>query len=149
MPQKAMPRIVTHPEYQNYLNERIKRYERLSNISYDTLKNIDGVIVNRTNGAFYLSVAFEEGKLTDKQTLSIENDVVRQYVENLVSGPNVQPDKRFVYYLLGATGVCVVPLSSFATELQGFRATLLETDEKRFSYICDTIAEGIKNYLTS
>ena len=39
-------------------------------------------------------------------------------------------DKRFVYYLLGAKGICVVPISSFCSELQGFRVTLLEEDEE-------------------
>jgi hypothetical protein len=43
----------------------------------------------------------------------------------------------------------VVPLSSFATELQGFRATLLETDEDRFGKIIDIIVEAIKKYLAS
>ena len=71
---------------------------------------------------------FEDGVLNDKQSLHIENDEVRNHVESLVNQPDVSLDKRFVYYLLCATGVCVVPLSSFATELQGFRSTLLETD---------------------
>jgi aspartate/methionine/tyrosine aminotransferase len=66
-----------------------------------------------------------------------------------VNKANVSLDKRFVYYLLGATGVCVVPLSSFATELQGFRSTLLETDEDRFRKIFNTIAASIKGYLSS
>ncbi|MCD6388412.1 MAG: aminotransferase, partial [Desulfobulbaceae bacterium] len=58
-------------------------------------------------------------------------------------------DKRFVYYLLASTGICVVPLSSFATELQGFRITLLERDETAFRMIFDTIAENIRTYLDS
>jgi aspartate/methionine/tyrosine aminotransferase len=81
--------------------------------------------------------------------LPIENDEVRKTVESMVSGPDVSLDKRFVYYLLGATGVCVVPLSSFATDLQGFRATLLESDEEEFIGIMHTIADGIKQYLAS
>jgi aspartate/methionine/tyrosine aminotransferase len=149
LPQLVMPKVVTHPHYDEYLEQRIKRYEKFSNIAYDCLKNVDGVLVNRTNGAFYMSVVFNEGVLNDKQTLPIENNEVRAFVESLVNQPNVSLDKRFVYYLLGATGVCVVPLSSFATELQGFRSTLLETDEDRFRKIFDLIAESIKKYISS
>ncbi|MCG2740260.1 MAG: aminotransferase class I/II-fold pyridoxal phosphate-dependent enzyme, partial [Syntrophaceae bacterium] len=149
LPQRAIPAILSHPQYVPYLQERISRYEKLSNIAYDALKDIDGVLVNRTNGAFYMSVVFKEGKLNNRQTLSIGSKEVRTQVESLVNGPNVAHDKRFVYYLLGATGVCVVPLSSFATELQGFRITLLERNEERFTEIFKIIADGITQYLNS
>ena len=119
LPQMALPKVVSHPEYWNYLNERISRYEKFSNIAYDCLKKIEGLIVNRTNGAFYMSVAFADGVLNHRQTLDIENEQVRAHVEGLVNQPDVELDKRFVYYLLGATGICVVPLSSFATTMQG------------------------------
>jgi len=149
LPQVVLPKIKQHPEYQNYLNKRIRRYERYSNIAYDILKKNKDLVVNRTNGAFYMSAAFMEGVLTHKQTLPIENDEVRKTVEGLVSGPDVSLDKRFVYYLLASTGVCVVPLSSFATELQGFRITLLEKDEQEFIKIFTTISQAIDRYLES
>jgi len=149
LPQVVMPRVVTHPQYQDYLAQRIQRYERLSNVAYDCLKNVDGVLLNRTNGAFYMSVVFDDGVLHNRQTLPIENPEVKAHVESLVNKPGVSLDKRFVYYLLGATGVCVVPLSSFATTLQGFRSTLLETDEEQFREIFDNIADSIKIYLSS
>ena len=149
LPQIVLPRIINHPEYQDYLEERIRRYERFSNIAYDILKDVKGILVNRTNGAFYMSAAFESGLLTDKQTLAIKNDDVRTTVEAMVAGPDISPDKRFVYYLLGSTGVCVVPLSSFATNLQGFRITLLERDETEFINIFETIAAAIEQYITS
>lgn len=149
LPQKALPAIISHPEYWPHLKDRIKRYEKYSNIAYDMLKGIEGLLVNRTNGAFYMSVAFKEGFLTNRQTLKIEIPEVRTQVETLVNGPNVSLDKRFVYYLLGATGVCLVPLSSFATELQGFRSTLLENDEERFRQTYEIIADGIRQYLKS
>lgn len=149
LPQKVMPRIVSHPEYKNHLGERIRRYEKYSNIAYDTLKQVDGILMNRTNGAFYMSVVFQDGRLRTDQTLPIENSQVRAHVEKLVSPKGVSLDKRFVYYLLGATGVCVVPLSSFATDLQGFRVTLLERDEKIFRHIFQTISAGITQYLAS
>lgn len=149
LPQKVYPQIVTHPQYQNYLDERINRYEKYSNIATDCLKNVKGVLVNRPNGAFYMSVCFEEGILNSKQTLPIENNEIRMMVEKLVSPPDTACDKRFVYYLLGATGICVVPLTSFATELKGFRITLLERNEEEFRNIFNTLKRSIREYLAS
>lgn len=148
-PQRALPLIFKHPDYANYLHERVKRYEKFSNIAYDCLKSVDGLIVNRTNGAFYMSVAFEDGVLNSNQTLPIENSEVRKNVEELVNKSGTSLDRRFVYYLLGSTGICVVPLSSFATEMQGFRITLLERDEVKFTWIFEKIAESIRYYLNS
>ncbi|MDD3814909.1 MAG: pyridoxal phosphate-dependent aminotransferase [Desulfocapsaceae bacterium] len=149
LPQVVYPKVVTHPAYQGYLEERINRYEKFSNIAYESLKDVKGVLVNRPNGAFYMSVCFEEGILNHRQTLPIENNEIRKLVESLVAVPGASVDKRFVYYLLGATGVCVVPLTSFATELQGFRITLLERDEQKFIKIFQTIANSITQYLNS
>ncbi|MBW2505119.1 MAG: aminotransferase, partial [Deltaproteobacteria bacterium] len=127
----------------------IDRYEKFSNIAYDVLKTVPGIKVNRTNGAFYMSIAFKEGVLTHQQTLPIDNPEVGTLVEELVSVPDISADKRFVYYLLASTGICVVPLSSFFTELQGFRITLLERDEATFTRIFTTIADNINRYLNS
>lgn len=149
LPQMALPTLVKHPEYKGYLQERILRYEKFSNIAYDCLKKIDGVIANRTNGAFYMSVAFEDGVLNHQQTLPIENPGVQAHIESLVNGPDVELDKRFVYYMLGSTGICVVPLSSFASKMQGFRTTILERDEERFRMIFSNMAEAIKAYIAS
>ena len=149
LPQMVYPKVVTHPQYPVYLAERIKRYERFSNIAYNCLKDVKGVLVNRPNGAFYMSVCFEWGILTDRQTLPIENREIRELVEQLVSPPDTAMDKRFVYYLLGATGICVVPLTSFATDLHGFRITLLERNEEEFYKIFSTIARTIREYLKS
>jgi len=149
LPQMVYPKVVTHPQYPIYLAERIKRYEKFSNIAYNCLKDVKGVLVNRPNGAFYMSVCFEWGILTASQTLSIDNKEIREMVELLVSPPDTSMDKRFVYYLLGATGICVVPLTSFATDLHGFRITLLERNEEEFYKIFSTIARSIRQYLKS
>jgi alanine-synthesizing transaminase len=149
LPQTVLPKVLQHPEYQGYLKERIRRYERFSNIAYDCLKDVKGVLVNRPNGAFYMSVCFEDGALNSRQTLPIGNSEIRKLIESLVSPPGTACDKRFVYYLLAATGICVVPLTSFATDLKGFRITLLERDEKEFRRIFSTIAETIRKYIKS
>jgi alanine-synthesizing transaminase len=148
LPQMAVPRIMSHPEYQNYLNERKHHYEKLSNIAYNILKDVSCLMVNKTNGAFYMTVVFNESALNNRQKLRIEKREIRQYVENLVK-ETIEHDKRFVYYLLAATGICVVPLTSFFTPLLGFRMTLLDKDEVEFEYVVKTIAEKITEYIHS
>jgi len=148
LPQMAIPRIYTHPEYGNYLNERVHHYEKLSNIAYNILKDVPYVIVNRTNGAFYMTAVFNEAVLNGRQTLPIKQSDIRQYIEQLVN-EDIEFDKRFVYYLLGCTGICVIPLTSFFTTLPGFRMTLLDKDEANFEYVVKTIAEKVVEYIES
>ena len=149
LPQKAIPQIFQHPQYYGYLEGRRCRYETFSNLAYEQLKNVPGITVNRTNGAFYMSVVFEEGLINHRQSLPITIEEARTLVEELTSDPAMQPDKRFVYYLLAATGICVVPLTSFNTELQGFRMTLLEPDETEFRTILTKLEDSVRRYLAS
>ncbi|WP_423792141.1 pyridoxal phosphate-dependent aminotransferase [Methanocaldococcus indicus] len=144
LPQKVIPKIFGDRRYKNYLKERNKLYEKRSNLAYNLLKNIDGVIVNKANGAFYMSVVFDNTYLNGANEIKINNKNLKEFVDSLK--PNTH-DKKFVYQLLAETGICVVPLTSFCTELNGFRITLLESDEKKFKYIFDTIAEKIKEFL--
>jgi alanine-synthesizing transaminase len=149
LPQIAIPKIFEHPEYPSFLNMRQKRYEKFSKIAYDRLKQVPGVIVNRPEGAFYMGVVFEEGILNHEQYLPIKSSEIRELVENLVNAPGVSPDKRFVYYLLASTGICVVPMTSFSSELNGFRMTLLEPDEQRFTENIDILSKAIEDYTHS
>jgi aspartate/methionine/tyrosine aminotransferase len=148
LPQMAIPRMMMHPEYQNYLQKRIKHYEKLSNIAYDILKDVPCLTVNKTNGAFYMTAVFNESVLNSRQSLHIKQKEIRQYIEKLVEG-DIEHDKRFVYYLLAATGICVVPLTSFFTPLMGFRMTLLDKNETEFEKVVKTIAEKIVEYIES
>jgi aspartate/methionine/tyrosine aminotransferase len=148
LPQMAIPRIMTHPEYHKYLDSRVRHYEKLSNIAYNILKDVPYIVVNRTNGAFYMTIVFNEAVLNDKQILQIKKAPIKNYVEEM-AGPHIENDKRFVYYLLGATGICVVPLTSFFTALPGFRLTLLEKDEGKFEKTINTLAKKIVEYVES
>jgi len=148
LPQMAIPRIMAHPEYQPYLQERLRHYEKLSNIAYGILKDLPYVMVNRTYGAFYMTVVFNEAVLNNRQKLPIPQDNVRTYIEELVA-ESIEFDKRFVYYLLGATGICVIPLTSFFTALPGFRMTLLDRDEANFEQVVRTLGEKIVAYVES
>ena len=93
------------------------------------LSNVKGIHVTKPQGAFYMSILFEDSILNDNQYLTLDSPEVKTFVEEKTLG--VETDKRFVYYLLGATGICVVPLTGFCCERKGFRLTLLESDDKK------------------
>jgi aspartate/methionine/tyrosine aminotransferase len=139
---------MTHPEYHSYLDKRRRHYEKLSDIAYNILKDVPCMMVNKTNGAFYMTVVFNESSLNSRQSLPIHNSEVRAFVENLVKEP-IEHDKRFVYYLLASTGICIVPLTSFFTPLLGFRMTLLDKDVDEFEHTIKTIAEKFTEYINS
>ncbi|GAB4296830.1 MAG: pyridoxal phosphate-dependent aminotransferase [Desulfuromonadia bacterium] len=149
LPQTVIPEIMSHREYAPYLASRIATYEKMSTITYDFLREVPGLIVNRTNGAFYMAVVFQDGLLNDHQRLPLPSPEIQEVVDSFVEKPGVSPDKRFVYYLLASSGICTVPLSSFYTPLQGFRVTLLEKNEQECIRIYRTVAEKIREYLAS
>jgi aspartate/methionine/tyrosine aminotransferase len=94
-----------------------------------------------------MTILFEDGVLNDTQYLAIDDPKVKEFIEEKVM--DVKIDKRFVYYLLAATGICVVPLTGFCCNKMGFRVTLLETDDDKRRWTWETIAENIKKYLAS
>ncbi len=147
LPQRVIPAIMGDARYEGHIAARNKAYEKRSRIAYDLLKDIPGIVVNQPNGAFYFTVMFRENALTPNQKLPIGNEKAKEKVERLVK--NVALDKRFVYYLLAATGICVVPLTGFNCDLQGFRVTLLESNDAKFEWIFRTLRDKITEYLKS
>jgi aspartate/methionine/tyrosine aminotransferase len=144
-PQMCIPRIMGDPRYPDHLKRRAAVFEARAKEAWAMLQGIPGVLVNRPSGAFYMTVLFEDGVLNDRQTLAIENPKVRAMVEDLVKG--VTHDARFVYYLLGAAGICVVPLTGFCCKRDGFRVTLLECDDEKRRWIFGTLAKALREYL--
>jgi aspartate/methionine/tyrosine aminotransferase len=144
-PQMAIPRFMGDPRWPGHLKSRSAIYEARAKQAVSELSGIDGVKVNEPSGAFYLTVMFEDGALNNRQTLKISNPQVRQMVESLVT--NCADDRRFVYYLLGATGICVVPLSGFCCSRPGFRMTLLECDDEKRLWTLRTLASALREYV--
>ena len=145
LPQMSIPRVMGDARYEGHLNRREAMFDRRAQEAYDAFKDCDHVIVNKPGGAFYFTVMFKEGSLNDHQTLPIEQPKVRERIEELVQ--DVPPDKRFVYYLMGSTGIVVVPLTGFQCEHDGFRMTLLETDDAKRTWIFKTLRESIDRYV--
>jgi aspartate/methionine/tyrosine aminotransferase len=92
---------------------------------------------------------FEEGALNHRQTLPIRNDAVRAYIEHATADPEMPEDKRFAYYLLASTGICVVPASGFYGSVPGFRITTLERDENILRDTYTRLSHAITDYLKS
>lgn len=145
LPQRVIPAIMGDGRYPGHIAARNAAYERRSRIAYNLLKDVPGILVNQTNGAFYFTVMFRENVLTPNQKLPVPNEKAKEKVERIVK--NVALDKRFVYYLLAATGICVVPLTGFNCDLQGFRVTLLESDDAKFEWVFRTLRDKIVEYL--
>ncbi len=148
LPQLAIPIILGDPRFKIYREETNKKIGKRSKIVSEILGSVPQLMFNETFGAFYNTIIFKDGTLQPDQKMKIENQAIKNLVEGWVS-EKIQFDKRFVYYLLGAKGVCVVPISSFCSELQGFRVTLLEEDEVTLIKTFTSIRDGIVEYLGS
>lgn len=147
LPQYSIPRVMGDSRYPAHLERRKKMFEFRAQEAYDIFSKVDGVTVVKPQGAFYMSIIFDDGILNDRQYLQIKNKTVMQDIENRIQG--VLPDKRFVYHLLGATGICVVPMTGFCCSREGFRITLLECDDKKRKWTWETISDAIGSYIAS
>lgn len=147
LPQMSIPRVMGDPRYADHLATREQMFNARADEVVAAFKGCDSVIVNKPGGAFYFTVMFKDGILNDRQTLKIDNTQVRERIESMVTG--VAPDKRFVYYLMGATGIVVVPLTGFQCAHHGFRITLLESDPEKRAWIYKTLRESIDAYIAS
>lgn len=147
LPQMSIPRIFGDERYPAHLETRAATFNSRADEVQIAFKGCDSVIVNKPGGAFYQTVMFHPGMLNDNQSLPIENANIRARIEQLVQ--NVSPDKRFVYYLMGATGIVVVPLTGFQSQHAGFRFTLLETDDTKRAWIFKTLRDSIDAYVGS
>lgn len=147
LPQLVIPKVLGDPRFEEYRKQLNDEIGRRSRFIASTLQEIPELTFNPTYGAFYNTIVFKPGSLRQNQTLPIEHAQVRNLVEQWTEG--VPLDFRFVYYLLGATGICVVPISSFCSNLMGFRVTLLEEDEEILKHTFITLRDAIRTYLDS
>ncbi|MCH7399829.1 pyridoxal phosphate-dependent aminotransferase [Belliella sp. DSM 107340] len=149
LPQLSIPKIMSHPEYKSYRHEANLKIGKRSQIMEEILSGIDGIKFNPTKGAFYNTIVFDESYLNASQKLEVENTEIKTLLETWLGEENMPLDKRFVYFLLASTGICVVPISSFCSDLRGFRVTLLEENEDAFRDTFNKLGEAIKSYLGS
>lgn len=144
LPQLVIPDIVWDLRYQSYQIERNIFFKKRAEESFKIFSKINWIKVNKTKWAFYFTVIFENNVISNSRKVNVDPkylDVIKPELE----GSSF--DKRFVLYLLAKTWICTVPLSWFNTNLQGFRMTLLEKDDKEFTSICNQIKDTIEEFL--
>ncbi len=147
LPQLSIAQVMADARYPAHLKRREAMFAARAQEAYDFFADCDAVVVNKPQGAFYFTVMFKDGVLNNRQTLPIDNPKLREYIESQVQG--VSPDKRFVYYLMGAAGIVVVPLTGFHCSHDGFRCTLLEMNDERRAEIYRTLRAAIDQYVAS
>ena len=145
LPQKAIPRVMGDTRYPDHLERRAAMFSDRADEAVAVLSKVKGITVARPNGAFYLTVVFDNSLPSEGDFPAMVNQAVHREVSRIST--SVAPDKRFVYWLLGATGICTVPLSGFCTDLEGFRATLLENDDDKRRRTFESMARAIDTYL--
>lgn len=148
LPQRAIPIVMEDDRYRKFLQSTNDKIGQHSQELDEYFKGVEGIYFNRTNGAFYNTIIFKEGVLKAHQKLEINDTNLSSMISQWMD-TDMALDKRFVYYLLAAKQVCVVPISSFASDLLGFRMTLLEEDEVERHETYRRIREGIIEYLNS
>lgn len=150
LPQLSIPKIMNHPDYFEYRNAENEKIGRRSRILEEILGDVPGIKFNPTKGAFYNTIVFDPDYLKPDQSLPLPDLKVKSLMEGwLQQDPDMPLDKRFVYYLLASAHICVVPISSFCSDLRGFRVTLLEEDEEVFRKTFEKLGESIRAYLKS
>jgi alanine-synthesizing transaminase len=149
LPQLAIPKIMTHPAYHAYRQKANAAIGKRSDWMAEILGDIPGIKFNPTQGAFYNTIVFDESMLTPTQSLSIEDPKLQALLDTWLVDSEMPLDKRFVYYLLAAEQICVVPISSFCSDLRGFRVTLLEENEAVFKDTFRRLGMAVGSYLKS
>jgi aspartate/methionine/tyrosine aminotransferase len=147
LPQMSIPIVMGDARYPGHLAARETMLAQRASELEAALSDCPHIVFNKPGGAFYFTVMFKEGVLRDDQSLPIGDAGVADTVKRLVKG--VKADKRFVYYLMGATGIVVVPLTGFQCSHFGFRGTLLETDPDKRAWIFATLRQAIDEYVAS
>jgi len=143
LPQVILPHLYSHPNYNNYLASRLKKYEKRANEAVDFFKNIPHVRVNKPKGVFYLVLELLN---LPRNQLSAKNKAVRLFLDDLLKQTKVSEDFQFSYELMASKGVCVVPLTGFGSTINGFRMTLLQENDTVFTQTLEKIGTAISEY---
>jgi alanine-synthesizing transaminase len=149
LPQRAIPKMMQDARYPAFIEETNERIGKRSEYLNEVFGDIPYITFNQTNGAFYNTMIFKPGVLNADQKLNISDPKVDALLGAWLDQEGMAMDKRFVYYLLAAKQVCIVPISSFCSDLLGFRITLLEEDDEIRKETFQRIKEGIMEYCES
>ncbi len=146
LPQIVFPKMYTHPEFPAFLAARLQKYKARLDTAMRVFEGCQVLKPVVPDGVFYLTVTIDTKAFPKTAKLAARNDDVRLYIDMLQNKTVLRTDKQFAYELLGAEGVCVVPLSGFASPVDGFRMTLLEEDADLFEETCIRIRRGAEAF---
>ncbi len=149
LPQRTIPRIMQDSRYPSFIKETNDRIGTRSAYLHEIFGDVPYITFNQTNGAFYNTMIFKPGVLNENQKLQVGDPKVAKLLEEWISKPDMALDKKFVYYLLAAKQVCIVPISSFCSDLLGFRITLLEENDEIRKETFQRIKDGIMEFCQS
>jgi aspartate/methionine/tyrosine aminotransferase len=152
LPQLCIPAIMGDSRYAGHLARRALMFEKRAEEAAEAFTGIPGLSLAKPRGALYATAVFDPAGMEDEKKaqarfLPVRNPALGEFIKEKIA--DVAPDKGFVYWLLASTGICVVPLSGFASDLPGFRFTLLEHNDEKRRQIYKTMAESAKKYLGS
>ena len=142
LPQRAIPLVMADARYRGHLAERNERYDARAAEADAAFRDLPSIRFHRPRGGFFATPVFTT--LPENGAIAIPEPDIRRLVEDKAVG--APADARFVYYLLGATGVCVVPLSGFCSDLPGFRMTLLESDAEKRRGMLAAVTAAVSAY---
>ena len=145
LPQKALPEVYAHPEFKSMLAQRIDKYEQRAKEASAFFADIPQVRLIDPKGVFYLVIELLE---LPYAKLESKNKQIRLELDRLEEKEICQ-DFQFCYELMGAEGICVVPLSGFGCQLTGFRMTMLEESDTQFTKTLAGIGRAISAYYTA
>ncbi len=63
LPQFSIPLVMGDARYRDHLNYRAKMFEKRANEAFDIFASVDEIMVVRPQGAFYMSILFDNGLL--------------------------------------------------------------------------------------
>lgn len=142
LPQIVLPNLYSHPEYEPFLQTRIAKYQKRADEADAFFKDIPQVRLNKPKGVFYLVIELLDLPMAKLESINKE---VRLYID-AIENDETPPDFQFAYELMGAEGVCVVPLTGFGSNLPGFRMTLLQEDDAVYTDTLQRIGRAISKY---
>ena len=141
LPQTVLPAILGDPRYLTHLAARRAKYAARAKEAVEVLGASSALNVVKPKGAFYLAVTFKDDYLASGTPKSAANPKAQHLLDEALKNiPDNAFDKRFCHQLLAATGICSVPLTTgFNSTTAGFRMTLLEADDNKFTATLQSI----------
>ncbi len=146
LPQAVLPKILGDVRYSRHLQARREKYAKRAKEATTVLSSVSELNVVQPKGAFYLSVTFSQDYLQKNINIKATHQKAQELLdEELTKIPKNNFDKRFCYQLMAATGICTVPLSTgFNSYVPGFRMTLLEASDTKYTETLHKIAQFIQ-----